>query len=296
MSLTMFVKFLMKKTFRSGWEYVITTIFLLSIFAVYCKSPDRTGNLLSAGELIAFRDSVNQVFENKFGQEKLWGEAVLRPGKWKKGDLIFSENFEDLRNWHHEGRGNLSQPDSGIMQINCIGSAQGGVGCMAFCNKTFPDNLCIEYDLKVLTTNGLIITFIACNGRRGEDMLTQLPARKGSFADYVYNPDLRSYHISLSRYDDNGNHTGVSNWRRNPGLFLMGQQVDLCQKPQTWYHIKIVKADNLLQLWVNNLFAGGFRDKNEIPEPIPQQGKIGFRAIGSNVIAQIKNFKVSLIK
>ena len=138
----------------------------------------------------------------------------------------------------------------------------------------------------------MVINFIACQGRHGEDMLIDLPYRQGTFADYVYNPDMRSYHVSISRYDDSGKHTGVSNWRRNPGLFLMAHQADLCKVPRVWYHIRILKLKNILQMWVDENFAGGFEDMNKIPEPLPLSGKIGFRAIGKKVIVQIKNFKV----
>ena len=46
---------------------------------------------------------------------------------------------------------------------------------------------------------------------------------------------------------------------------------------------------------VNGKLAGGFIDLDEIPEPIPQGGKIGFRVIGAEVLAQIKNFKITAI-
>ena len=88
----------------------------------------------------------------------------------------------------------------------------------------------------------------------------------------------------------------MSNWRRNPGLFLMAEQLDLCKQPNKWYHITIIKKARLLQMAVDGTVAGGFIDLNEIPEPLPMSGKIGFRAIGRHVIAQIKNFKVFAIK
>jgi hypothetical protein len=213
-----------------------------------------------------------------------------------KGKTLFEDNFANLDNWHHEGGGNLSQPEANLMQLNCIGSKQGKAGCMSFCKKDFPDNVCIEYDMRVVTSKGLLITFIASKGRNGEDMITELPAREGIFADYIFNPKMRSYHLSVSRYNDKGEHTGVSNWRRNPGIFMMGQQEDLCKKINNWYHIAIIKKGGLLQLAVDGKLAGGFIDPDEIPELIPSDGKVGFRAIGSEVIAQIKNFKVSSLQ
>lgn len=48
-------------------------------------------------------------------------------------------------------------------------------------------------------------------------LVTELPQREGIFRDYILNPNLRSYPVSVSRYDDKGVHTGVryyGNWRR----------------------------------------------------------------------------------
>ncbi len=254
----------------------------------------KTDDLKSVEELIALRDSLETASDDTHSP-KTWGRPIVQKQTAIKGTLFYQDRFKNLSNWHHEGIGFLSQPQKNIMQINCVGSAQGGAGCMAFCKKDFPDSIIIEYDLRVLTTNGLVINFIASQGRRGEDMISDLPERKGVFADYVTNPNLRSYHVSVSRYDDDGTHTGVSNWRRNPGLFLMAQQPDLCKEPEKWYHIKIIKSGPFLQMEVDGNLAGGFIDSNEIPEPIPLEGKIGFRAIGKHVLAQIKNFSVYLI-
>ncbi|MFC2125758.1 DUF1961 family protein [Bacteroidota bacterium] len=233
--------------------------------------------------------------EQTNGKEKIWGDDRIQSVNVIERELLYSDDFENLSNWQHEGIGALDQPDTNLLQLNCIGAKQGAAGCMAFCKKDFPDSIIIEYALKVLSTNGLVINFLAFQGRHGEDMLVDLPAREGIFADYVYNPEIRGYHVSVSRYDDTGQHTGVSNWRRNPGLFLMAQQEDLCKEPLQWYQIRIVKMNGTLQMWVNDHFSGGFKDLDQIPEPIPGKGKIGFRAIGKNVVAQFKGFKVYAI-
>lgn len=230
------------------------------------------------------------------GSDHVWGKADMPPLVEPKGKVLYEDTFTDLSNWHHEGRGALTQPEPDLMQLNCVGSRQGSAGCMAFCRTDFSDDICIEYDLRMLTTNGLIITFIAAQGRQGEDMITGLPKREGVFADYIFNPGLRCYHVSVSRYNDKGQHTGVSNWRRNPGIFLMAQQQDLCKAPRKWYHVTIVKRGPLLQMAVDGQLAGGFVDPNEIPEPIPAAGKVGFRSIGAEVLGQIKRFKVTALE
>jgi hypothetical protein len=250
----------------------------------------------SIEEIKTFQEEHEKKYMEETGNEKIWGNMQIPELAAAKGKILFEDDFENLDNWHHEGGGKLSQPEKNMLQLNCLESSQGNAGCMAFCREDFPDNICVEYDLRAVSSKGLIITFIASKGRNGEDMITELPARKGIFADYIFNPRMRSYHVSVSRYNDKGEHTGVSNWRRNPGIFMMAQQEDLCKEINTWYHISIIKKKSLLQLGVNGKLAGGFIDPDEIPEPIPSDGKIGFRAIGSEVIAQIKGFKVKSLK
>ena len=246
-------------------------------------------------QLKAFKAQIEEAEQARTGEDKEWGLTDSQHFVAPRGQALYSETFSDLSNWHHEGRGELTQPEPYTMQLNCVGSKQGSAGCMAFCRTDFPDNICIEYDLRVLTTNGLVITFVAARGRKGEDMIAELPPREGIFADYILNPGLRCYHVSVSRYDDKGVHTGVSNWRRNPGIFLMAHQQDLCKEPLRWYHVAIVKKGALLQMAVNGQLAGGFVDPDEIHEPIPSAGKVGFRAIGAKVLAQIKSFKVTAL-
>jgi hypothetical protein len=278
-------------------EYV-SAVVLVSVTALVaitgCRSAGRDDlvDLTSVEELRQIQERADKEALQETGNVKLWGLPRFPPSCTGQGDILFSDSFENLTNWHHEGLGSLTQPEENLMQLNCVGSAQGGIGCMAFCREDFPDSIRIDFDIRILTTNGLVITFVASRGRHGEDMLTGLPAREGMFADYVFNSRLRSYHVSFSRYNDEGIHTGVSNWRRNPGLFLMGVQPDLCREPRRWYHVAILKQGPALCMTVDDSTAGGFLDRNEVPDAIPGSGKIGFRAIGKHVVVQIKNFTV----
>jgi hypothetical protein len=277
----------------------LSTVVLLSVVvgiaAPGCRSTgqDDARDLTSVQELRQIQKRANAQALQKTGEVKLWGLSWIPSPEPEPGATLFSDSFNNLDNWHHEGLGSITQPEPNLMQLNCIGSAQGGIGCMAFCRESFSDSIQLDFDIRILTTNGLVIAFLASRGRQGEDMLSGLPAREGLFADYVFNSRLRSYHVSLSRYNDDGIHTGVSNWRRNPGLFLMGEQPDLCREPHRWYHVAILKQGPALRMTVDDSTSGGFLDRNEIPDAIPGAGKIGFRAIGRHVVAQIRNFTVS---
>jgi hypothetical protein len=221
---------------------------------------------------------------------------VTPPGS--TGRLLFEESFANLDNWYHEGGGRMSIVEPGTMRLEILGSKAGGIGSHAFCRKDFPDRIAVDYDMKVLTPNGLVIAFVAMAGLDGEDLIEgRLPARTGIFADYVgANAKLRSYHVSLSRYNDKGVHSGVSNWRRNPGLHLMNQGSDACKEIQRWYRIRIVKHDKHVQLHVDGRLAHEFVDPDQLPTPLPTGGKFGFRAIGSDLKLLIRGFRVTALK
>ena len=208
--------------------------------------------------------------------------------------ILFEEDFFTLENWHKEGFiDGVSIPQPGLLRMDCTGSAQGGTGAMAFCKQDFPDNIALEFDLVIKNRNGLLIVFIAMQGIHGEDAITGVPPRSGVFKDYVgENSSTRSYHVSVCRYNDKGEHTGVSNWRRNPGLNLMASGKDLCTQIGRIYHIRVTKQGPFCRIEVDGQPAVEFMDNQTLVGPIPTSGKIGFRAIGSKATFEISNLKV----
>lgn len=216
------------------------------------------------------------------------------------GKLLFEEDFRGgLAHWRLEGIGTPQIVENArgetSLRLDSVGSIQGAEGCNYFHTRDFPDHIALDYDLYVHFSDGLFITFVAMCGLSGEDMFS-LPARSGVFGDYVAKEALlRSYHVSVSRYNDKGMHTGVSNWRRNPGLVLMAQGPDMCKTVRTFYHITIIKACRHLQLGVDGSLAHEFTDPGTIPLPIPDSGKFGFRAIGSKIIADVSNIRVTAL-
>lgn len=213
--------------------------------------------------------------------------------------MLYETDFSDaaLTDWYHEGGGEMRLEEPGVMRIEIIGSKQGGAGCQAFCRRTFPDRIVVEYDLKILTRNGLVITFLGMAGLNDEDFIDGgLQPREGVFKDYTgKDAAVKSYHVSVSRYNDKGEHTGVSNWRRNPGLHLVGQGEDFCRESGRWYRVRLVKDGPHCELHVDGRLAHQFTDPQTLTTPLPTSGKVGFRAIGANVQALIRNFRVSAL-
>jgi hypothetical protein len=209
---------------------------------------------------------------------------------------LFEESFKNLVNWHLEGKvegASIVQGEAGNeLRLDCK-SKMGFHGVMAFCKQDFPDNIAIDFDFICEKHNGLFITFIAMTDLKGGDALAVQPPRTGVFEDY-YN-GTRSYHVSLCRYEDDGKHTGVSNWRRNPGLHLMVSGEDLCQEAGKKYHVKITKSGPECTVEVDGKLGAHFTDPQELPGPIPARGKFGFRAIGADAIFRVANVKVTAL-
>jgi hypothetical protein len=207
--------------------------------------------------------------------------------------VLLEEDFKTLDRWHLEGRSEGVSINDGQLRLACEGSQQGAVGTMAFLKESFPDHIAIEYDLVVENHDGLLITFIAMTGLKGEDAITEAPKRKGIFPDY--SDGTRSYHVSICRYDDDGKHTGVSNWRRNPGLNLMVSGKDWCTATGKTYRVRITKRGRHCRVEVDGKVGAEFTDPQTLPGPIPAGGKVGFRAIGSKAIFRIANLKIAAL-
>ena len=211
-----------------------------------------------------------------------------------QGRTLFVENFLNLEHWHLEGHtSGVSLLNDGWLRLDCTGSKQGGVGVHAILTKEMPDSICVKFDLLIEEKNGLLITFLGLKGLNGQDAITGVPPRSGLFSDYTgQDAAICSYHLSLCRYDDQGVHTGTSNWRRNPGLLLVGQGLDPCTEINKIYSVAIIKQGRRCQLQVDGKVISGFTDAEATEKAIPRDGKIGFRVIGARAVVRIAHVQV----
>ena len=222
------------------------------------------------------------------------------PVVYENKELLHSDDFENFNNWHHEGAGKIQAAPDGGMRLHCFGSRQGREGCMAFFRPTLPDHIAVEYDVTVRSHGGLVINYIAIRGLNGKDLIEDreaLPPRTGVMADYYSaTKGLQSYHISYSRFSDKGEHTETSHIRRNPGALLISQGLDPCTEINRQYHIRICKTKGHFQFHVDGRYSHGFFDRDTTTHPVPDYGKFGFRLIGSDVMADVANFRVHAIE
>ena len=221
------------------------------------------------------------------------------PLAYQDKELLYQDRFVDLSRWYHEGGGSLDTLQDGGMRLHCLGSRQGGAGCMAFFRPGLPDQVSVAYDIIVYSHGGLVINYLAARGLHNEDLIedrNKLAPRTGEMKNYYARKwGLQSYHVSYSRFDDQGHHTNTSNWRRNPGCLLVGHGNDLVQELGRKYRIRITKDSGYLQLYVDGVFAHGVVDRDTSRYPIPDVGKFGFRLIGSDVKADVFDFNVHRI-
>ncbi len=218
------------------------------------------------------------------------------PLDYANKQLLHEDQLTDVSAWHHEGIGSIGPLRGGGMQLICPGSQQGGPGCMAFFRPTLPDQIVVEYDIVIHSHGGLVINYVAIRGLHGEDLIADADAlepRGGEMKNYFARKwGLQSYHLSFSRFNDQGQHTNTSNWRRNPGCRLAGHGNDLVRELGQKHHICLTKDEGYLQFYVDGVFAHGVVDRDTSRYPIPDTGKFGFRLIGSDVKADVFNFRV----
>lgn len=218
------------------------------------------------------------------------------PLNYPDGERLFQEDWTSLDRWHHEGVGQMVLLPGGGLRLHCLGSQQGGRGCMAFFRPDLPDQVAVSYDVIIHSQGGLMINYLAIRGLNGEDLIrdaAQLEPRTGIMANYYAKKwGLQSYHVSVSRFDDAGRHTDTSNWRRNPGGLLVGQGEDPIQAIGRRFQVRLVKDAGFLQLHVDGRYIHGVFDRDTSRYPLPDWGKFGFRLIGSDVQVDVFNFQV----
>jgi hypothetical protein len=222
------------------------------------------------------------------------------PTIYTNQEPLCSDDFGNFDCWRHEGVGKIEAAPRGGMRLHCFGSRQGAEGCMAFFRPDLPDHIAVEYDIVVRAHGGLMINYIALRGLDGEDALAdgdRLPRRTGVMSDYyLASQGLQSYHISFSRFDDAGVHTETSNLRRNPGMKLVGEGIDRCAEINRAYRIRLCKSRGHVQFHVDGVFSHACLDWDAAEYPVPDHGKFGFRLIGSDVMADITQFRVYAIQ
>lgn len=231
--------------------------------------------------------------------DKIMGVADL--GKldleqFSKGKVLYQNNFQskqDIVDWTLEGDVGLVEiREDGMHQWHKEGDWVWPEGHMVnWCPQNFPASFIAEWEVDIVSEDGLCIVFFAAKGVNGKDIFNpHLQKRKGHFGKYI-NGDINCYHISYFAAD-----RLTANLRRNPGFFLATNgPVQIHPKDNKVHKVTLIKDNNHIILAVDDKISIDFKDDGKSFGPIHQEGKIGFRQMYPSH-AIFKKFKVWELK
>ena len=210
------------------------------------------------------------------------------------GDLLYESALDkasDMQGWVMEGPG-LTEFDDGWMNMKSR-QPEGENGHIVYwCPRDFPDRLVAEWEMQVLSKEGLCITFFAAEGRKGEDILSPiLPKRTGIFRQYTQGA-INCYHISYFANTPSAPGRITSNMRKNSGFHVVANGPPGIEPGSKSVHaVRLIKDAAHVQLQVDGKVIIDFEDDGRRYGPVLGGGKIGFRQMGWTV-ARYRNFRV----
>ena len=230
-------------------------------------------------QVVLSNDSDNSVVADAVKLEYM---EPLGAGAPERGKLLLQDDCDAMENWFIEARENGSgEIADGALRVT---STSQGKGMHAWFRPDLPDNVRIEYDMTVHGPKGFALVFFCAKGTKGQDIITGLPARDGTFSQYVRNDDLRCYHLSVHRMGT-GSWVDGANLNRNPAKALVQRNaVDPCppaEGDQT-YHMTLIKTGPRIQLLVDDKPVLLYIDDGE---EAYDGGKLGFRQIYESSIS-----------
>ena len=203
---------------------------------------------------------------------------------------------KDIEGFILEGNAKLSFPEGALRMENAMDASLGQkANFVLWCPEDFPEDVYITWDFKPLNEPGLCILFFAARGMNGESAFSEeLNQRTGEYVQY-HHGDINAFHVSYFRRkepDERAFHT--CNLRKSYGFHLVAQggdpipDADEITEP---YHIAVLKKDNVVVFYINDLEIFRFEDDGETYGPLLGGGAIGFRQLAP-LVAEYSNLKV----
>ena len=216
-----------------------------------------------------------------------------------KKELIYHNPLScpaDIDGFVLEGSARISFEEGKMRLENAMDAANGQkANYVLWCPEDFPSDVLIEWDFRPLREPGLCILFFAAQGRNGESIFAEsLSKRTGEYVQY-HHGDINAFHVSYFRRkepDERAFHT--CNLRKSYGFHLVTQGADPIPGVEDvgeMYHIAVLKKDNLVKFYVNDLEVFTFTDDGETYGPLLTGGKIGFRQLAP-LVAEYRDLKV----
>lgn len=223
-----------------------------------------------------------------------WGPAVSHfpVSPPEKGVLLYENSFasaSQVSDWVMEGPGELSF-EKGWMQMQSPREEHHHV---LWCPIDFPDRFEATWEVQNLETDaGLLITFFAYTGLKGEDIFEpHLPARAGTFQSYIRD-QIKGYHISYYANTPDAPDRGDSHLRKNNTFALVQTGPEgIPPRSEAIHHLRLRKDKAHIQMWVDERKIIDWLDDGWSCGPVYGGGKIGFRQMQWTHF-QYRNFKV----
>lgn len=203
---------------------------------------------------------------------------------------------EDVKDFILEGSAKISFEDGKMRLENAMDASNGQkANYVLWCPEDFPSDVYIEWDFRPLREPGLCILFFAAQGKNGESIFAEnLTARTGEYVQY-HHGDINAFHVSYFRRkepDERAFHT--CNLRKSYGFHLVAQGADPIpgvEDAKEMYHIGVLKKDNVVKFYVNELEVFSFEDDGKTYGDLLKGGKIGFRQLAP-LVAEYSDLKV----
>lgn len=206
------------------------------------------------------------------------------------------KSVEDVKDFKLEGDANISFPNERMRMENNMDPKEGQKANFVYwCPEDFPSNVEIQWNFWPIKEPGLCILFFAAKGKNSEDIFDEKLTKRTGEYDLYHHGDINAFHVSYFRRkwaEERGFHT--CNLRKSYGFHLVTQGADPIPSVEDSvapYHIKLVKYNNEVTFYINDLFIFTWEDDGITYGPALQGGKIGFRQMAP-LIGEYANLKV----
>ncbi len=203
---------------------------------------------------------------------------------------------EDVKDFVLEGSAKISFEDGKMRLENAMDASNGQkANYVLWCPEDFPSDVYIEWDFRPLREPGLCILFFAARGKDGQSIFSEnLAKRTGEYVQY-HHGDINAFHVSYFRRkepDERAFHT--CNLRKSYGFHLVAQGADPIpgvEDAREMYHIGVLKKDNVVKFYVNELEVFSFEDDGRTYGDLLKGGKVGFRQLAP-LVAEYSDLRV----
>ena len=218
----------------------------------------------------------------------------LQPDQWR-GYLLFEYALakpDEVDGWRMEGTGAVEFHDGWMRMKSTSPDAPPGHGHLVhWCDRDVPADFLLEFEVRILTDDGLNIIFFCAKGRDGRDLLDpSLDKRSGVFNQYTIG-DIDCYHTSYFA----GSGRTTTNLRKNHGFQLVATgPVGIRAGDRAVHRVALLKTGGDIRLGVDGCCILDWHDAGDHYGPVLGNGKIGLRQMKPTV-AEYRNLRVSQI-